>query len=263
MRKFNLERNGHTFIGPFHTIAKNKRLIKGFILFALSLGTDQFAYSATVALTNAGTATILQMLSAVVVMVVTCLLARKLPKTREITALVLAMIATILISTQGDSTSVVLPFWGLFWGIVNAIAVAGYIMFPERFGLFDAIGSFASVACGTLFCAIVGSLAVFGCELCGVDIFTNVFALDSFGWLVATGGLGFTGTFLAFGLYVSGVKIVGPVLGSLLGAVEPVSAAIVSWAWLGTDFTIWDSSGLILMVTMLVLVTVRKEKAAS
>ena len=42
------------------------------------------------------------------------------------------------------------------------------------------------------------------------------------------------GTFAAFALYLHGVSVVGSVQGSLLGAVEPVSATLFATLWLGT-----------------------------
>lgn len=261
-RRRKVVRAGKVFVGPFHTIFKNKRTIRGFFLFSVSLGVDQFAYSAAVAYTNAGTATVLQMLSAVIVMVITCFILKKLPATREVSALFLAIIATVVISTQGDLGSVVLPALGLFWGILNAFACAGYIMFPKYTGLFDAIGSFASVACGTLICAIGGWIVLACLQMTGIDCLGAVSNLEVQDWLIAVFGLAFTGTFLAFALYVRGVSMVGPVVGSLLGAVEPVSAAVLSFLWLGTDFTMWDSCGLVLMVIMLVLTSVKKQNSS-
>ena len=63
------------------------------------------------------------------------------------------------------------------------------------------------------------------------------------------------GTFAAFALYLHGVSVVGSVEGSLLGAVEPVSATVFSALWLGTAFTGSDLAGCALMIGMVFLVT--------
>ena len=51
-----------------------------FLVFGAALFIDQFAYAMTIAFTNAGTATVLQMLSTVFVMLFTCVMGRHLPK---------------------------------------------------------------------------------------------------------------------------------------------------------------------------------------
>ena len=66
------------------------------------------------------------------------------------------------------------------------------------------------------------------------------------------------GTFAAFALYLHGVSVVGSVQGSLLGAVEPVSATLFATLWLGTAFTGADLAGCALMIAMIFLVTGEK-----
>ena len=62
------------------------------------------------------------------------------------------------------------------------------------------------------------------------------------------------GTFAAFFLFLNGISMVGPVQGSQLGAIEPVSATVCSAVFTGTVFSIPDWVGLVLMVGTIVLV---------
>ena len=48
--------------------------------------------------------------------------------------------------------------------------------------------------------------------------------------------------------------------GSQLGAIEPVSATLFSWLWLGTSFTWADWLGLALMVTTVFLVSLQRRE---
>ena len=86
-------------------------------------------------------------------------------------------------------------------------------------------------------------------------------ALDAAGLLVFAAFIAI-GTFAAFALYLHGVSVVGSVQGSLLGAVEPVSATVFSALWLGTAFTSADLAGCALMIAMVFLVTT-EDPAAS
>lgn len=92
----------------------------------------QFSYIASIGCTNAGTATVLQSLGTVWVMLAACALAKKPPRVGEALGLVLALAATFLIATQGDPSSLALPAAGLAWGLVNSLTVAIYIMYPKR-----------------------------------------------------------------------------------------------------------------------------------
>ncbi|RXZ54456.1 DMT family transporter [Senegalimassilia faecalis] len=226
-----------------------------FLAFGVALFVDQFAYSMTIAHTNAGTATVLQMLGTVFVMLFTCVLGRHLPKASEFAGLVCAFVATVLIATQGDLGTLVLPAAGLFWGLLNALSVALYVMVPRNCGLFDRFGSFAATGVGMLVtCACAG--VAYAVQLAGgAGAPESVAGMDAFGWLVLLGGLTVLGTFVSFGLYLRGVAAVGSVTGSLLGAIEPVSASVCAWVFLGTAFSGFDWAGLVLMLGMLALVT--------
>ena len=75
------------------------------------------------------------------------------------------------------------------------------------------------------------------------------------------------GTFAAYGMFLHGVSIVGPVAGNMLGAAEPVSATAISALWLGTAFVWADWAGLALMVLTIFLIALpsspSKGKAAN
>lgn len=226
-----------------------------FLAFGVALFVDQFAYSMTIAHTNAGTATVLQMLGTVFVMLFTCVLGRHLPKASEFAGLACAFVATVFIATQGDLGTLVLPAAGLFWGLLNALSVALYVMIPRNCGLFDRFGSFAATGAGMLVTCVCSGVAYAMQLAAGAGAPEAVATMDAFGWLVLIGGLTVLGTFVSFGLYLRGVAAVGSVTGSLLGAIEPVSASVCAWVFLGTAFSGFDWAGLALMLGMLALVT--------
>lgn len=241
-----------TVLNRMATCAKVTKI--ALLVFGLCLFVDQFACMTAVALTNAGTATVLQMLGTVFVMLYTCLVGRRLPRAIEAAGLVLALVATFLIATQGDPTTLVLPAAGLFWGILNAFSVAVYVLVPRYAHLFEKFGSFPVTAVGMLVTFVLSTVVYL--ITMGPQMFVaEVALLDTRGWLALIGGLTFLGTFLSFWLYLRGVSLVGSITGSLLGAVEPASAMMFSALLLGTVFTGADWIGLILMVGMLVLVT--------
>lgn len=239
----------------------NGRTISAMLLFALGLYGNQLCYAQTVEVTNAGTATVLQMLGAVFVMLFVCVTAWKLPRLREFIGLVLAIAATVLIATQGDVTTLSLPLDGLLWGIGAGLTTAVYIIVPKQCGLFERFGSVPTVGMGML----VGTVFAVPCYLLqGGSATEAVTVLASFGpyeWLIFFGGLVVVGTIGGYGLYLHGVSIVGSVKGSLLEVIEPVSATIIAAIWLGTAFTGFDIAGMVLMCIMLVFISSDSEKS--
>lgn len=217
----------------------------------------QITYTIVIGYTNAGTATVLQTTGIAFVMLATCLFMRRLPRMREIVGLVAAVAATWLIATQGDPSALSLPLVGLIWGIANGLSVAFYIMYPKK--LFARWGSFAVTGLGMLAGGVVATAVYFVGAAFGQPLALP--ALDAAGLLVFAAFI-VIGTFAAFALYLHGVSVVGSVQGSLLGAVEPVSATVFSALWLATAFTGADLAGCALMIAMVFLVTT-EDPAAS
>lgn len=271
------------------------------ILFGIGLYLSQITYAVSIELTNAGTATVLQATCTVFVMLFTCLKLRQLPRGADFAGLLCALAAATLIATQGDWGVIVLPVAGLAWGIGNALSEALYIMAPQRlYGRWDRVtiiscgmvvsGLAAAVVwvaqaligvdAGSMSAAsgaqappsggmdvAAGSAVSFGSDVAapaavGVGANPLIPELDATGWLALIGGIGFLGTFVAFGLFLYGVSLVGSVKGSLLGVAEPAGAMIIAALWLGTSFSAADWMGLVLMAAMIVLVSVSGSRRA-
>ena len=92
----------------------------------------QYAYLTAIAKTNAGTATVLQYLSAIFVLLIVCLRKRKLPVLRENIAIVSCLVGTFLVATHGSFTSLYISKQGLFWGFLAAVAATLYILIPQQ-----------------------------------------------------------------------------------------------------------------------------------
>ncbi len=225
------------------------------LLFALSLYGNQICYAQTVQITNAGTATVLQMLGSVFVMVFVCVQGRHLPRAREFAGLVIAIAATVMIATQGDVRSINIPLDGLVWGILTGLTTAAYILIPKHYGLLDQFGSIAVVGMGMLLGTVFGVPVYLLEGNTLTDAWSAFAAFGGYEWMIFLLGLVAAGTMGGYGFYLHGVSIVGSVKGSLLGAIEPVSATALAAAWLGTVFTGWDIAGMILMCVMVVFIT--------
>ena len=239
------------------------------LLFGVGLYLSQITYAISIEYTNAGTATVLQATCTVFVMLFTCLELRQLPRVPDFVGLVCALAAAALIATQGDWGVIVLPVAGLVWGIGNALSEALYIMAPQRlYGHWDRV---TIISCGMVVSGLCAAVvwvaqAAFGGDAGAPAVPSAsaaaplVPALDAVGWLALVGGVGLLGTFVAFGLFLYGVSLVGSVKGSLLGVAEPAGAMIIAALWLGTPFSAADWLGLALMAAMIALVSLSGQR---
>lgn len=236
-------------------LLSHKRDVLVIILFGGALFASQATYAVSTGLTNAGTATVLQMLGSVFVLIFACMRFRRHPKTIEVVAIVLALTATWLIATKGNLLALMIPLSGLIWGIVNALSEAAYLVIPEQ--QYTRYAHIVVIGCGITVSAAIAFVFYLCADGLGVipGFQTSLSSIDAFGWLILVGGVGVLGTFAAFGMYLWGSSHIGPVKGSLLGVAEPASACILSAVLLGTSFTGADWLGLVLMIAMLVIMS--------
>lgn len=69
-------------------------------------------------------------------------------------------------------------------------------------------------------------------------------------------GVVLIGNVMAFPCYMTGVRLIGADKAILYGFSEPVSAAIIGSAFLGSPFTLWDGLGFALVFAMMVLTSI-------
>ena len=210
----------------------------------------QYAYMTSISYSNAGTTTVLQTLSLVIIMLLTCLRLRRRPNRLETAALVLALLGTFLLATGGDPAHMVLSPQGLFWGLATAVAVTVYTLLPRR--LLSRWNREAVNGWGMLIGGVIINLAA--------RSWTFRVDLPLRGWL-AVGAIVLFGTLLSFTLFMQGIRDVGPVKSSMLAATEPVSATIFSAVWLGTAFSAVDLMGFAAIIATIFLLSAPQKQA--
>ena len=113
----------------------------------------QLTYMKAISYTNSGTATILQYIGPVLVMIVSCLAARRLPQKKEVFAIFMALCGTFIIATHGDIHTMIITPRGLVWGLWSAFALMLYTLLPVR--LIQKFGSIATTGYGMLLGGLV------------------------------------------------------------------------------------------------------------
>jgi len=214
-------------------IWKNSADVISLLIFAVfGIMLCQLSYQKAIYWTNSSTATILQYTGPVMIMALTCMMARRLPTRKEVAAIALAMTGTFLLATHGDIYSMVITPRGLFWGLFAAVTMVTYNMLPQK--LIRRYGSMCVTGYGMVIGGIVLTLITRAWEA--------AWPLDIRLWL-AFGGVVFFGTVLSFTMFLWGVAQIGPVKASLIASLEPVAATVIMIVWLDADFLFMDLIG--------------------
>ena len=227
----------------FHKKADAKKLL-GFSVFGMLF--CQYTYFAAVQYSNAGTATVLQALAPTVILAFVCIRNLKLPKGFELTAVISAVLGVFLLSTHGNIHNMMLTKQALFFGLASAIGAASYNLLAAD--LLRGYGVYVVVGFGMFFGGLV---------LCAIVRPWNLMIPLDGETLLALFGVIVIGTAIAFSLYLKGVSIVGAFMGSLLGTVEPVTAIVVSFLFLGSKFQWIDLLGFALILGTVLLLSIR------
>ena len=208
-------------------------------VFGISL--SQFLYFLTIQFSNAAIGTIMQDLSPVMVLLVACAGAHRKPRVYEVVSIVLALLGVTLLTTHGDLTAFAMSPVALVAGVACAVCVTVYNCLYPRQEL----------------CDYPVSMLQAWAFLMGAVLFELTMHPWTFGYtpsLRGVGGILFVvlfGNLLAFNLYMTGVKLIGPEKSVLYGFAEPVTAAILAVTLLDTPFTVWDALGFAAVFAML------------
>ncbi len=222
---------------------------KGFRLRLIIFGTvgvmfNSLAYLTAISYTNSGTATILQYLGPLLIMMATCFMARRMPTKVEVTAIALAIAGTFLLATHGNIHTMVINPLGLIWGLIAALGLALYNMLPIP--MIKKYGSVSVMSYGMLIAGVFLFIITRSWE---APIITQPDGIACFIAMVLFG------TVITYTIYLAGVERCGPVKASMLSTVEPVSATVIMVIWLGESFAFIDLIGFAcIFVTVFMLI---------
>ena len=225
-------------------IWKKKRDAIDVMIYGLAgLMLCQFTYYYTIELSNAGTATVLQYISPVLIMILVCISEKRIPKIMEVVALVLAVLGIFLIATHGDITHLAISKEALVIGLFSAWTVVIYNMQPKR--LMRYYPTPYLLAWGMVIGGIVLAMLFKPWQY---EVHVDLGVILAFGTIVLLG------TISSFSLYMQGVKLIGPGRASLYCCVEPIAATLICAVWLKEPFAAIDIVGfLCIIATILIL----------
>lgn len=221
--------------------------IAGYGLFGISA--CSLSYLSAIQYANAGTATVLQSLNVALMSIYGAILLRRAPGPWQSIAIVLALVGVFFIATGGRLDAMVLSPYGLFWGICAAIASCVYTVLPQK-----AIAKW-------------GTLSVNGLGMLMAGLIMSVFIVPSYDvpeldmiGILAVLFIIVVGTVFSFTIFLRGVGDIGPVKATFIGTLEPLSATVASFVFLGTSFTSTDLFGFLCIVTTVYMITMKQNR---
>ncbi len=225
-------------------IFKDKKDTRRLVIFAIfGLMAVQLTYFVAIAKSNAPTATILQYVFPVMIVLYTAVCGHKLPNKKEVVAVILAMAGIFLLVTHGNPGTLSITVEALVWGLSSAVAMAFYTMYPGS--LQKRWGSPVVVGWGMLFGGIALNFYHPFWEFTG-DIDLMCLLMIAFIILFATFG--------AFYIYLVSVTMIGATYASLFACIEPLASAFFSVVGLNLVFNSMDWIGAaLIMITMFLL----------
>ncbi len=226
---------------------KDRKSLLSLLIFALiGLFLNQFAYLSAIQETNAGTATVLQYVCPVGILIYSCIKDRVAPTLGEIVSIIFAIGGTFLIATHGQLDQLSMTPAGLFWGLFSALTYALYIILP--IALIKKWGSSLIIGVGMV---IAGLVAL---------PFTGVLQADiptSLDFLLAFAGIILIGTVFAYTAFLKGASLIGPVKSSLLASIEPISAVFFAFLIMNEQFYTIDFLGMAMILFAVTLISLK------
>ena len=188
-----------------------KSVVRLFAVAAFAFAVCQTTYFAGISYANAGIITAIQQTAPAFVLLWTLFLEKRLPRLSEIVILVVVVFGAFMLSTGGDWNKLSIPLIALILALISAITSAMYSVMPRP--LLIKYGTFPAVGWGMILAGIMLT------PIARLWIPSGIWDMQT---LLAFGFVVIFGTVVAFGLYLYGITIVGPVRGSIYGLWNPL-----------------------------------------
>lgn len=215
----------------------------------LGLLAVQYTYFAAIEASNAATATLLQYLAPAMIVIFIAIKLKARPSRTQVMAVLLALVGTFLLVTNGNFHELSITGLALFWGIASAFALAFYTLQPIQ--LLKKYGSFVVVGWGMIIGGIGMSFIHPPWKVEGIISFASIMAII---FVIIFG------TLLAFVCYLESLKYLKATETSLLACAEPLSAAFLAVLWLKVPFGLSEWVGAFCIMATIVILSRIKDK---
>lgn len=202
----------------FFAVFKNwKDLLKLLSFSVFGLLANMYTFFHAIKTGNSSTATILQYLSPLFIMIGAIIFTKKKTSRVDVISFVLAMVGVALMITRGDLGHLSIPFVSLLWGIGSGITAALYITIPQS--LIAKYHGILITGWGMLIAGIISNFFS--------PIWVNPPKMTTAS-VLGVGTVILIGTVLAFLLMVLSTKYTTAAIVSITDAVQPFTTLVLS-----------------------------------
>lgn len=199
-----------------------QELIQLIIFSVLGVLGLQYSFFKAIQVSNASTATILQYLSPILLVIFFIIEKRELPNKLSLVSIGISLVGTFLLVTKGNINELAISPIGLFWGLLSAFLGAFYIIQPRK--LMEKYGTTLIIGWGML----IGGLAFQVYQPVWRDVPTM-----TPGVLLGILVIVIIGTVFSYICLLKSTEYIPPQFSSLLTSFEPLSSALFSVLFLG------------------------------
>lgn len=214
----------------------------------------QFAFMLAIHYSNAGAAAIVLTTVPLWVALWEMIVNRSKPSPRMVICFLLAAVGVTLIVTKGQFDVSQFNLTGLTWAIICAVMTAGYSVQPRQ--LLKRVAVMPVMGSAMLFGGLMAVVASF--------FLPATFDFSRFDWMTAAllFHVVFFGTLMAFCLYMTALRLISPVIASILSLGEPVSAYLLSVLVMGLEVGLIEGVGVVMVLATVVLLAKTPRKAS-
>lgn len=222
----------------FFAVFKNWKDLLTLLSFAVfGLLANMFTFFHAIKTGNSSTATILQYLSPLFIMIGAIIFTKKKTSCVDVISFVLAMIGVALMITRGDIGHLSIPLISVIWGIGSGITAALYITIPQT--LIAKYHGILITGWGMLIAGIISNFFN--------PIWVNPPKM-SMASVLGVGTVILLGTVMAFLLMVMSTKYTTAAIISITDAVQPFTTLVLSIIFLQYSVNIPEIIGAVIVV---------------
>mgnify|MGYP002720684129 FL=1 len=209
----------------------------------------QYAYMSSINTGNAAVATLLQYIAPVYIMLWFVFRGKERLKIFDVLAMILTLVGTFLLLTNGSVSKLVVAPSSLFWGILAGLALAFYTIYANQ--LLNKYASILVVGWAMIISGLVMNLRhpIWHAHFSQWHSSTITFLI--FGII--------GGTALAFYLFIDSLKYLSAKETTLFGTIEPVVAVLASSLWLNVTFKSLQILGMLLIMLLILILSLKKQ----
>jgi drug/metabolite transporter (DMT)-like permease len=245
-------------IGAIHVgkhvfdVWKSKESILRLFIYAIfGLAVNMSTFYVSIQQGNAATATILQYLAPIFIVLYGLLFLHKKPLKVDVIAFLLALVGVFLIITNGQIGELSVPLSAVIFGLFSAISAAIYYSVPKK--LSQENSPFVVLGWGTLIAGV--------CFNAYHPFWSGAPKLNM-GIVLGIGGVILVGTILAFSSVLYSLKFAPSEVSSIVDAVEPVVTIILSMVVFHAIPTLFEAVGAVIIIVSIYFLQRSHQKAA-